>query len=336
MLRKGAQYLLGIDFPGQCGTTQLLEGFGFWGTLFQPGLIDRTLRLGAAAFGVDHYPAWGNAAAVGSEGLIAIPLHQREHGLRVGVGQRVWCCSQSGRDAGAQLEARLGERLEGLYTIQGTVCDEVGNAVRGLQVGHVVGNHLPDIARIAGMATAWLHQHGDARLVFHDPVEHHLIEVRAMISAVALGDMDDMGVWLLPTVGAAINMQARAIQMDNAGCSPEALGSGGRHERREFCTSVGVEGIQGAPQRVIMEVRGVNPGGNEPLGWCVLKNHGHEITLLVHKPQSVEHHGVDGIAKGHDPLLNVLLSRSVNDLPHAKFVKHPSDEAEMIQALTVG
>jgi hypothetical protein len=45
-----------------------------------------------------------------------------------------------------------------------------------------------------------------------------LIEVRAMISAVALGDMDDMFVGLLPTVVAAINMKARAIQMDNAGC----------------------------------------------------------------------------------------------------------------------
>jgi hypothetical protein len=157
-----------------------------------------------------------------------------------------------------------------------------------------------------------------------------------MISAVALGDMDDMFVGLLPTVVTAIDVKARAIQMGNGGCSPEALSSGGRNERIEFRDPIVVEGIQGAPQHVIIEVRGVNPGGNEPLGRLVLKKHGHEVELLVHKPQSVEHHRFDGMAKRHDPLLRVLLSRSVNHITNAKFVEHPSDEAQMIQDLTAG
>jgi hypothetical protein len=219
---------------------------------------------------------------------------------------------------------------------QGTVGDEGGNAVRGLPVGHGVGNHRPDIARIAGMATAWRHQHGEARRVCHDPVEPHVLEVRAMIAAGALGDREDMCVGVRPPVVAALTMNARAIQLDNAGCEPEALGSGGRHERIAFCNPMGIAGIQGAPQRVISEGRGVNPRGHEPLGWCVLNKHGHEGKLLVHNPQSVEPHGFDSIAQGHAPLLRVLLSRSVNDRTKAKFVKHPRDEAEMIQALTVG
>jgi hypothetical protein len=118
-----------------------------------------------------------------------------------------------------------------------------------------------------------------------------------MISAVALGARDDLVVGLLPTVVAAITRNARAIQMDNAGGAPEALGSGGRHERRECCHPMGVEGLPGAPQRVIMEVRGVNPGGHEPLGWCVLKKHGHEVTWRVHTPQSVEPHGFEALPR---------------------------------------
>jgi hypothetical protein len=78
------QCLLGIGFTGKRGTTQLLEGFGFCGTLLQPVPIDCMLRLGAAAFGVDQDPALGNAAIMGRAELIALSLHQREHSLRIG------------------------------------------------------------------------------------------------------------------------------------------------------------------------------------------------------------------------------------------------------------
>ena len=129
--------------------------------------------------------------------------------------------------------------------------------MRCLRVCPVVGDHLPEIARVVGMATEWPHQYGDASLVLHDQGEHHVIEVRAMISAVALGDMDDMFIGLLPTVLAAIDVRAGALEMGNGGRSPEVLGRGGGNERVEFRHAIVVEGIQGAPQRIIIEVRGV-------------------------------------------------------------------------------
>jgi hypothetical protein len=316
--------------------TPLLEGFGFCGARFQPGLIDRALRLGAAACGGNHDPAWGNAAVVGREELRAIPLHRRAQGLRVGLGQRVLGFGQRGRDAGDPLAARLGDLLEVRCPLQGPVCDEGGQARRGLPVGHGVGNHRPESARRAGSATEWLQQPGDARLVFHDQGAQHWIPVRALLAAVALGAREDRFVGLRPPVVAASNMQARALQMDTAGCYPEAWGSGGRNERREFCNPMGVAGLQGAPQRVSSAVRGVKAGGNEPLGWFVLKKPGPAVQWLVHNPQAVEHHGFDGVAKGDEPRRRVVRSRSVNDLTKATFVKHPRDEAEMSHALTGG
>jgi hypothetical protein len=157
-----------------------------------------------------------------------------------------------------------------------------------------------------------------------------------MISAVALGDMDDMFIGLLPTVLAAIDVKAGALEMGNGGRSPEALGRGGGNERVEFRHAIVVEGLQGAPQRIIIEVRGVNAGANEPLSRLVLKKHGDEVELLVHKPQPIEHHRFDGMAKSHDPLLRVSLSCSINHITTTKFVEHPSDEAEMIENLTAG
>ena len=68
----------------------------------------------------------------------------------------------------------------------------------------------------------------------------------------------------------------------------------------------------------------------------MLKKYGDEAEWLVHTPQPIELHGFDGIAKRHDPRLSVLLSGSIHDITTAKFVAHPSDEAEMIEHLPAG
>ena len=56
-----------------------------------------------------------------------------------------------------------------------------------------------------------LHQHGNTGLVFNNQVQHHLVEVRALLPTVAAGDVNDMLPRLLITVIAAIDIEARLL-----------------------------------------------------------------------------------------------------------------------------
>jgi hypothetical protein len=77
----------------------------------------------------------------------------------------------------------------------------------------VGGDHVSEVMDVAGMATEWLHQQRDSRLVLHKHIQHDLVEVGAMIPAIASRDVYDMGIGLLGTIVAAINVETRAVQM---------------------------------------------------------------------------------------------------------------------------
>jgi hypothetical protein len=57
---------------------------------------------------------------------------------------------------------------------------------------------------------------------------------------------------------------------------------------------------------------------------------GHEVELLVDKAETVEHHGFDRMADGHNPHCWVLLRRLIDDLRDAEFFKHPRDQPQVI------
>src|SRR2546430_8174486 len=60
---------------------------------------------------------------------------------------------------------------------------------------------------------------------------------------------------------------------------------------------------------------------------------GDKVQLLVEKAQTVEHHGSDCMASGHNPHCRVLLRGLINDLSNAEFFKHPRDQTQVIQDL---
>ena len=60
---------------------------------------------------------------------------------------------------------------------------------------------------------------------------------------------------------------------------------------------------------------------------------GDKVQLLVEKAQTVEHHGSDCMASGHNPHCRVLLRRVINDLSNAEFFKHPRDQTQVIYDL---
>jgi len=55
-----------------------------------------------------------------------------------------------------------------------------------------------------------------------------------------------------------------------------------------------------------------------------------EVELLVKKAQTVEHHGFDRIAGGHNPPFRGLLGGSINDFRDAEFFKHARDQTQVI------
>jgi hypothetical protein len=81
----------------------------------------------------------------------------------------------------------------------------------------MVCDDLAKVVRVTTIPTEGLHQHGNAGVVFDYQVEHHLVEVRSLIPTVAAGDVNDVLLWLLGTVVAAIDMKTGAIEMRKAG-----------------------------------------------------------------------------------------------------------------------
>src|SRR5215813_5175106 len=111
----------------------------------------------------------------------------------------------------------------------------------------MLANDLPEVARITGIATERLHQQRDASLMLHHQVQHDLIEIRAMIPAIAASNVNDVGVRLLPTIVAAIDVKAGAIEMGKGRGQPQTLGSRGGNETTEFRHPILIQRIQGAP-----------------------------------------------------------------------------------------
>src|SRR4030095_6881632 len=132
-----------------------------------------------------------------------------------------------------------------------------------------------------------------------------------MITAVASGNVNDVCVRLLGTVVAAIDMEAGAIEMGKGRREPEALSGRGGNETVEFRDASVIEGIQGAAQRIIMEMLGFDSRGDEALRGFILKEHRHKIELVVHKAQPIEDHRFDSVAHGDKPGLWVLLCRPI-------------------------
>src|SRR5262245_53553523 len=70
-----------------------------------------------------------------------------------------------------------------------------------------------------------------------------------------------------------------------------------------------VQRIESAPECVIIEMAGLNTGGNEAREGFMLEKMGYEGELLVDKTETVEHHSFDGMASSHNAHGRVLLRR---------------------------
>src|SRR5215510_7018188 len=107
-----------------------------------------------------------------------------------------------------------------------------------------------------------------------------------MIPTIARGDVHDLFVRRLLAVITAIDMKTRCIEMAQPACQPQTRGRCGGNEAVECRHPKVVEGIEGAPEGVIMEMAGLNAWGNEARDGLILEKMGHEVELLVKKAQT--------------------------------------------------
>src|SRR5262245_31672152 len=214
--------------------------------------------------------------------------------------------------------------------IERTVGYEIGGIGSGVELCNGVPADLAARCAIMTIAILRLHQHRDIGLVLDHQLQHLLVEVRAMVPTIAMGDVHDLFVRRLSAVIAAIDMKTRRIEMVEPARQPQPRGRRGGNEAIECCHPKVVEGIEGAPEGVIIEMAGLNAWGNEARDGLILEKMGHEVELLVDKTQTVEHHGFDRMAGGYNPHGRVLLGGSINDCGDAEFFKHARDQTHVI------
>ena len=132
---KTRERLLGIGFTGKRGPTQRPEGFAFLVTLRAPLLVHGTLDLWLARLGMDEDPALLDAAIARWHHTIALALRERCHRLGISLGQDGLGFTQGRWDSGNPLEGGLGQLLQVLGTIEGTVSDQERHPIGDLQLG---------------------------------------------------------------------------------------------------------------------------------------------------------------------------------------------------------
>ena len=105
-------------------------------------------------------------------------------------------------------------------TIEGAAGHEGGRTIGGVELFDVLGADLTKGLHVAAMAIEGLHEQGEIRVVLHNEVKHHLVEVWAMIAAVTTRAVHHCCSRLLSPLVAAIDLEAGPIEMATVGASP--------------------------------------------------------------------------------------------------------------------
>jgi hypothetical protein len=183
------------------------------------------------------------------------------------------------------------------------------------------------------MAAERRHQHGKACWVRDPQRQHDVVEVRAMIATRARGAVHHGCCGLLVAVIATIDMNARRVEVRRGGSQAQTLGSADRHETIACRDPIGIEGIEGPTEGVIVELVGGTAGRHEAGGGLMLEASGPQVEGLMDTPQAIEPHGFDRLTCSEVAQFRVLVGRLIDDVTHAEFVEQARDKAEMVQDL---
>ena len=132
-----------------------------------------------------------------------------------------------------------------------------------MELRHGVTDDLTEHWAITPLATQGQQQQRDTGLVLHHSRQPHVVEVRAMILTRAVGNVHDLCVRKLRAGLAAIDMKPRCIEMVERARQPQTCGRCSGKEAIEGRDPKVVEGLEGAPEGVIIEMAGLHAWGNE-------------------------------------------------------------------------
>jgi hypothetical protein len=167
-------------------------------------------------------------------------------------------------------------------------------------------------------------------LVFNDHLQHDVVEIRAMISAIALGDVHDVLRGLIVAVIATIDMAPGAIEMRQARRQAQARSGCGSKEAGEFRHPIVGERLHRPTEGVSVERCRSHTRRHEPIGGCIREEPGDEGEGLIDTSQPIEHHRLDGLTPREVPQCRGLLGRLIEDIANGEFVEHASDKAEVV------
>jgi hypothetical protein len=167
----------------------------------------------------------------------------------------------------------------------------------------------------------------------HHHLPPHVGQSGAMSPALAVGAGPPLVGRSRSAVIPAVDLATRRIAMAARGPQPHTCGCRGGNAALEGGHATGVEGIEGAPARVIMEMAGLHAGGNEARERLRLKKMGAKGALLVDNAAAGEPQGCDRMAGGHHTPCRVGLRRGIHPRRAAECCEHSRNETQVISDL---
>jgi hypothetical protein len=314
VLVEGLQGLWRIGSARQGGAAEFFAGLQLGCTGRMHRLLSRALHPRLAGLRIDHAPALRHVCICRSPLLVAITICQRGHRARRDRRQHLPGLLQGGRDPREPLQPTGSQGAEVLGTVPRASGDERRHLARGMEWLDMLREHVATGDAGMGVAAAGLHKHRKARVGGDDQRQPPLVQVWPVIATGALGHRNDLGLRLRGTVLPPIAVEARRIQghhLSRQAEAPRGLRSAQTLERRD---AVLIEGIKRAPPHVIMKRLGLHPWSPKPLQGVGVKKAGHQGQWLMHKPQAMKPHRLNGLSQGHGALGAILHDGLINHL----------------------
>ena len=278
----------------------------------QPALID---------------PGIGDTQATLCRRVRSLPPRRRD-----GLNQR------AGQTQGFRHPAEPEEVLhqwQGFGGVQGAIGAQILQPDIDLELTEVGLDRIAETDLIAAVAVERVHQQGNSGLPFHDQLQHHLIQIRAVVTAVAAGDLHHAVFRLGFTVVLAVSVKTGGIQMAEATDQTQPLDRLDGQHRIQFIHAVLVQLIQMPAQHIVVEVLRLNPWAQQPVQRFALEEVRGQIQGPIHKTQAIQDHGLDSGAHGHRPFVTVLYDHAINQFGYPEFVAHPGHHSQMIQGVAL-
>ena len=109
------------------------------------------------------------------------------------------------------------------------------------------------------VAAQGFHQQGNPGLAFANQLQHHLTQVGAMITAVALRDVNHAFLRFPSAVVLTVGVETRRIQVAKPAQQAQPVDRLGGELRIQLARAIGINRIQRTPQHIVVEVRRFNP-----------------------------------------------------------------------------